>query len=329
MPCSASRAGSSSEPRALPGHERRRAARRDGQAAIAQAVGKRRGERVARSWTCVPAELREHVVGRERGRQGLERHRRRVVGARVGPGLGVQARAGLGEVEIAGRERREALAPGGGDPEHAGALRPAQPLLARSRVERAAERLYVDVDCADALGAVEQHGDVEAGSGPARRRRSSSRRASRRPAASAGPTASRMSASGTARIVAPRRAGGDQRAVSAGCSVSEVTISSPRPRPRPATTRPHAVGRRGRERDVLRLGAQALARMRRGAADAARGSAPSGGPCAPRRRPRGRRRPPPAPPPRPAARTSRRSGRPSREEPGNCARSSAGSMPAA
>ena len=44
-----------------------------------------------------PAELREHLVSGERGRPRLQRDRGGVVGARVGPRLGVEPLPGLGE----------------------------------------------------------------------------------------------------------------------------------------------------------------------------------------------------------------------------------------
>ncbi len=77
-----------------------------------------------------------------------------------------------------------------------------------------------------------------------------------------GPTASRTSASGTARTVAPRPRAAISGPYSAGCSVSDVTISSPAPRPRPATIRPTPSDVDEVERDVLGLGAEAL-RVRR------------------------------------------------------------------
>ena len=65
------------------------------------------------------------------------------------------------------RQLRDAVA---AHVEVAGAVRPAQPLLARGGVEVAAERVHVDRHGAEGLGAVEQHGRAGARQAPCRSR---------------------------------------------------------------------------------------------------------------------------------------------------------------
>ena len=144
----------------LPGHERRRAPGRDRAAALGERPGQLRGELTGPRVHGVPAVGGEHVVGGERARHGLQRDGGGVVAARVGARARVEAGGRVGEVGVGRAERGQALPPGGSDPEHPAAHRPAQPLLARARVERAPQRADVGGDRADALGAVEQDGDV-------------------------------------------------------------------------------------------------------------------------------------------------------------------------
>ncbi len=73
----------------------------------------------------------------------------------------IESVVGVGEVRVAAPGDAQALAQRGADPQHAGAVGAAQPLLPGAGVSIAAERVHIDRDGADALGAVEQHRDVE------------------------------------------------------------------------------------------------------------------------------------------------------------------------
>ena len=112
-----------------------------------------------------PARVLEQRGGRGPRAQDLRGLREGVVRAGVRPRVGVEAGGRILEVRVGRADRREAVAPRRGDPQHAGADRAAQPLLPGARVERAAQLGEVDRDGADALGAVEQHGDLAADRG--------------------------------------------------------------------------------------------------------------------------------------------------------------------
>ena len=159
--------------RVLPADERRRAARHHGAAALAQRVGEPARVRDRARLDLLPAGGLEQLDRRERERDGLARERRRV-----------EARGGVLEAALEARRRRrsndevagltscELLRERGVEPEEAGAVGAAQPLLAGRGVGDAAERARVDVDRAGALRAVEDHRDVELG----QRRRARPRR---------------------------------------------------------------------------------------------------------------------------------------------------------
>ena len=213
----------------------------DDPAALAEAVGERRRERPRALVHRVPAGLGEHVVGGDgRGRR-LGRQRGRVVPAGVGVQRRLERAPRLGEVHVRRADREDVLTPVGSDPQHPGPDRPAQPLLARARVEGAAERPHVDRHRADALGAVEQdrHASIPSSARPAGRTapvtqftcEHATSRVRR-------PTASARSSNGAVRTSTPRRARSDASGPSRpGCSSGAVRTSSPGPSDRPARTR--------------------------------------------------------------------------------------------
>ena len=174
---------------------------------------------------------------------------------------------------------RRAARSGSRDVERAGRVRAAEPLLARDGVE--VEPADVDRDRADRLRAVDEH--RQAGLLAAARARGSTARSSRGRARRA---SSRVRGVTSAEDRVERLAGrplDDARRARARrtcsgpsrpkCSASVVTISSSGPRPSPASDDVAAVGRRARQRDVLRRRRRAARRARaRRAARAARAS---------------------------------------------------------
>ena len=104
----------------------------------------------------------EHLVGAQRERDRLARDRR-VEAAPTGTEGRLQPAGGVRERHVAGRDRAHALAELRVQPQQPGAVRAAQPLLARGGVGHAAERLDVDRHGAGALRAVEDHRDGHRG----------------------------------------------------------------------------------------------------------------------------------------------------------------------
>ena len=94
----------------------------------------------ARSMHVVPVRRGEHDERRRGGDRDLEALRARVVARGAGGRDGVQARARVREVHVRRADREQALGPVRRHPQQARADRPAEPLLARARVEVAAER---------------------------------------------------------------------------------------------------------------------------------------------------------------------------------------------
>ena len=178
-------------------------------------------------------------MGGDRGGERLGGHAGSVVAPGIGVQLGGEAVARVLEVQVGGAHRRQALVPGRIDPQHPAADRPAQPLLARARIEGAAQRADVEAD--------RSRRPARRRAGPARRARASASGRSapviqltceQATSLVRGPTASARSANGTARTSTPRRARSVVRGPSRpGCSSGAVTTSSPGPSSRPARTR--------------------------------------------------------------------------------------------
>ena len=126
-------------------------------------LGELRGEQPGALLHACPAAALEYLEGGQRAGDGLGAERESVEAPRVLVQAGVEARSGVGEVGVAPARDGEPLAQGGRDVEQAGPVGAAQPLLARPGVGSAAQRAHVGGDGADALGAVEQHGDPGVG----------------------------------------------------------------------------------------------------------------------------------------------------------------------
>ena len=145
----------------LPRHQCRRATRGDAAAALRELRRQPRGECHATLVHGREPGAGDHARGRERECGRLAGERRRVVAARVGDDLGVQALRRVTKADVARRERAHAVAQGGGDVEHPGAVGAAQPLLPGGRIGGGAEGGDVDRDRARALRAVEDHRHVD------------------------------------------------------------------------------------------------------------------------------------------------------------------------
>ena len=142
--------------------------------------------------------------------------------------------------------------PGRVDPQHPGADRPAQPLLARAGIEGAAERAARRGDRADALRAVEQDRHVQLAPAPSARSAPVTQLTCEQATSLVrGPTASARSANGTARTSTPRRARSvQQRAEQPGVLVGRGEHLVARSEPQAGEHAHDAVARARGERDV-------------------------------------------------------------------------------
>ncbi len=143
------------------GHQCRVVARSNLASELAQPLGQTGRELAGARLHGVQAGGLQNADGGARAGERLAAHRHRVKAPRVGLGNGVQADVGVLQVAVAAARDGDALAQLGGHVEHAGAVGPAQPLLAGARVGVAAQSAQVDWHRAHALRAVEDERHVE------------------------------------------------------------------------------------------------------------------------------------------------------------------------
>ena len=263
-PCSARAARSCGGVLAREGDECRRAARRDLAPVLGEHLHESCGERTGalvhrrpspRPPGSPPPQARTRPSRRSaRGRRSAGRRRAASPPGPRSARPGCRSRAAV----TARRSRSAALTYS--DPDAVGA---AHPLLPGAGVGVAAERAHVDLDRAEALRAVEQHGHVQGSASSAGASRPLTQptceQATSRRLGTDGVW--RRSPNGTSRtLTTPLSSRAAPSAPSRpGCSSSLVTISSPGLSSRPGDHLGHAFGRAGRQRKVGRLAAERAA----------------------------------------------------------------------